>query len=74
MIFARTCDFTSFLHFVATAECARRVTNGEETQKEVSLMKRIALAILLALVAFGGATTIAWADGDMSDVATNEAP
>jgi hypothetical protein len=37
-------------------------------------MKRIALAILLALVAFGGATTMAWADGDMSDIATDEAP
>jgi hypothetical protein len=37
-------------------------------------MKRIALALLLAFVAFGGATTMAWADGDMSDVATDEAP
>ncbi len=37
-------------------------------------MTRIALAILLALVAFGGATATAWADGDMSDVATDEAP
>ena len=37
-------------------------------------MKRIALVILLALVAFGGATTMAWADGDMSDIATTEAP
>jgi len=37
-------------------------------------MKRIALAIVLAFVAFGGATTMAWADADMSGVATNEAP
>jgi hypothetical protein len=41
---------------------------------EVKSMKRIALALLLALVAFGGATTVARADGDMSDVATDEAP
>jgi hypothetical protein len=41
---------------------------------EVKSMKRIALALLLALVAFGGATTVAWADGDMSGVATDEAP
>jgi hypothetical protein len=37
-------------------------------------MKRFVLALLLALVAFGGATTMAWADGDMSDVASDEAP
>ena len=36
-------------------------------------MKRIALALLLAFVAFGGATTMAWADGDMSDVKVESA-
>ena len=37
------------------------------------MTKRIALALLLALAAFG-ATTTAWADSDMSGTATTEAP
>jgi hypothetical protein len=55
----------------ATFPHAVHISIGET---EVRSMKRIALAILLALVAFSGATTMAWADGDMSDVATDEAP